>query len=465
MLVCEYNTVLRSALDKHAPAITKRIKHSIAKPWYDDEVHKEKNIKRKLETSWRNTRSSEHLNRYKTQKNRLNRIIEDKKITFCNDSISAKSGDQNALYKLVKKLTNKPTDIVYSESANHAELAEQFSLYFDDKIKKINDSLECNHSAAELPHIERRQEQSVYSSFPVITVEEVKKYIAKSPSKSCALDPIPTSLLKECPDEVSLVITNIVNESLSKGYMPSCLKEALITPIPKKPNIAEFKNFRPISNLPFISKLIERIVVDKLSEYCAKNDLDENYQSAYRKHHSCETALLQVANAILTNMDSQQVTILTLLDLSAAFDTIPHDKFLRRLEEEYGIKDTALAWLTSYFGDRMQSVNINGTTSKKRALDTGMPQGSGTGPWGYTRYTGPLGSLLRILAILFHMFADDTQLHQSFNAAMQHAQFHAKIKLESCLNKVSQWMAENRLKLNGEKTEVLIVGTKNISQK
>ena len=242
--------------------------------------------------------------------------------------------------------------------------------------------------------------------------------------------------------------------------MPSCLKEALITPIPKKANIAEFKNFRPISNLPFISKLIERIVVDKLSEYCANNDLDEKYQSAYRKHHSCETALLQVANAILTNMDTQQVTILTLLDLSAAFDTIPHDKFLRRLEHEYGIKDTALAWFTSYFSDRMQSVHVNGTTSKKRALGTGMPQGSGTGPWGYTRYTGPLGSLLRILAILFHMFADDTQLHQSFNSTLKSAQIDAKTKIESCLDKVSQWMAENRLKLNGDKTEVLIVGTK-----
>ena len=156
--------------------------------------------------------------------------------------------------------------------------------------------------------------------------------------------------------------------------------------------------------------------MDKLSEYCSKNNLDEKYQSAYRKHHNCETALLQVANAILTNMDSQQVTFLTLLDLSAAFDTIPHAKFLERLENEYGINDTALAWFTSYFSDRVQSVHVNGATSEKQPWDTGMPQGSGTGPWGYTRYTGPLGLLLRILTLLYHMFADDTQLHESFSA-------------------------------------------------
>ena len=94
-----------------------------------------------------------------------------------------------------------------------------------------------------------------------------------------------------------------------------------------------------------------------------------------------------------------------------------------------------------------------------------MPQGSGTGPWGYTRYTGPLGSLLRILAILFHMFADDTQLHQSFNSTLKSAQIDAKTKIESCLDKVSQWMSENRLKLNGDKTEVLIVGTKSSARK
>ena len=103
-----------------------------------------------------------------------------------------------------------------------------------------------------------------------------------------------------------------------------------------------FKNFRLISNLPLLSKVIERIVVDKLSTYCSENNLEEPYQSAYRKQHSCETALLEVANRILTNMDNQQVTLLTLLDLSAAFDTVPHDRFLKRLESDYGITDMAL---------------------------------------------------------------------------------------------------------------------------
>jgi hypothetical protein len=155
--------------------------------------------------------------------------------------------------------------------------------------------------------------------------------------------------------------------------------------------------------------------VDKLSEYCADNNINEPYQSAYNKNHSCETALLEVFNQILNNMDGQNVTLLTLLDLSAAFDTVPHQRFLERLENDYGITNSALSWFSSFFADRYQTVKINTACSDPSLLETGMPQGSGTGPWGYSKYTGPLGLLLRIIRLFYHMFADDTQLHVSVN--------------------------------------------------
>lgn len=242
--------------------------------------------------------------------------------------------------------------------------------------------------------------------------------------------------------------------------MPTPFKQAIITPIPKKPKITELKNFRPISNLPFLSKVIERIVVEKLTQHCFDNELEEPYQSAYRKNHSCETALLEVADCILTNMDSRRVTLLTLLDLSAAFDTVPHDRFLTRLESEYGISGSALQWFSSYFQDRYQTVNIRDSMSDAERLTTGMPQGSGTGPWGYTKYTGPLGYLIRILCILYHMFADDTQLHKSLDPSSRTSQFSAKSAIESCISNISSWMSTYRLKLNSDKTEFMILGTR-----
>ena len=191
-----------------------------------------------------------------------------------------------------------------------------------------------------------------------------------------------------------------------------------------------------------------------VSTYCSNNQLDELYRSAYRKNHSCETALLEVSNAIPTNMDNQQVTLLTLLDLSAAFDTVPHRGFLERIESNYGITGKALQWFASYFEDRSQTVVVNGARSESKALSTGMPQGSGTGPWGYTKYTGPLGVLIRLMCILFHMFADDTQLHTSINPRSQTSQWNAKDKLEKCVSSIASWMTANRLKLNSEKNGI-----------
>ena len=136
-------------------------------------------------------------------------------------------------------------------------------------------------------------------------------------------------------------------------------------------------------------------------------------------------------------MDNKKVTLLTLLDLSAAFDTVPHNCFFTRLKSEYGITNIALQWFESYFQDRYQTVQFNNSTSNPKQLTTGMPQGSGTGPWGYTKYTGSLGLLIRILCLLFHMFADDTQLHTSLNSNSVVSQNYAKEKLENCITKLS----------------------------
>ncbi len=456
-----YNVTMRNALDIVAPLRQKRIKVQTLKPWIDEEVIRERTLRRSLERKMLKDKNIESTARYKLQKNRVNFITDQKKIAFFNTSIENCNGDQKLIYQLIKKLSNKPATPVYPEAPNDGVLSNQFSEFFKSKIEKINEQF------SDTSILDHNLSQNIkntrvcqYEVFPKITTEELRKYIAKSPTKSCALDPIPTFLLKECLDIALPVLTEIVNKSLSTGYMPKSLKQAIVTPIPKKPKVTEFKNFRPISNLPFLSKVIERIVIDKLSSYCKENELNEPYQSAYRKNHSCETALLEVTNCILTNMDNQKVTLLTLLDLSAAFDTVPHDQFLSRLESDYGITSTALQWFSSYFKDRFQTVNVNNSQSSPQPLTTGMPQGSGTGPWGYTKYTGPLGVLIRILCLLYHMFADDTQLHTSLDPKSSASQSLAKTKIENCISTISSWMTVNRLKLNSDKTEFIVLGTK-----
>ncbi len=173
---------------------------------------------------------------------------------------------------------------------------------------------------------------SQFSAFAPLSCDEVKKLIIRSPTKSCSLDPIPTSVMKQCLDLLLPVITAIINLSLSTGEFPSAYKLALITPLIKKLGLLlVFPSFRPVSNLMFLSKLTERAVAVQLIDYCEINHLKELLQSAYSTYHSTETALTKVHNDIMLAMDNQQVVLLLLLDLSAAFDTVDHEILLSRL--------------------------------------------------------------------------------------------------------------------------------------
>ena len=183
-------------------------------------------------------------------------------------------------------------------------------------------------------------------------------------------------------------------------------------------------------------------------------------QSAYRRGHSTETALLKVCNDILLNIDQQQVTIMALLDLSAAFDIVHHTIFLDRLAKDFGIEGTPLAWMASYLSNRTQQVLVNGVHSERVSLSTGFPQGGGAGPWAYSRYTQPVARIIQLFCILYHFFADDSQLYRSFNTSTTQDQISAKQSLEHCIKSVSQWMFSNRLKLNMDKTECIMFGTR-----
>ena len=157
-------------------------------------------------------------------------------------------------------------------------------------------------------------------------------------------------------------------------------KSRLLHPAKRQGLDLVFKNFRPISNLSFVSKLAERVAADQIQSYLNEHDLFPSLQSAYRRHHSTETALLKVKNDILMNMENQKVTLLVLLDLSAAFDTVDHRILLDRLQFDFGISGFALNWIESYLSNRTQRIHIDGVLSSNFNLKFGVPQGSCLGP-------------------------------------------------------------------------------------
>ena len=240
--------------------------------------------------------------------------------------------------------------------------------------------------------------------------------------------------------------------------MPSELKKAIVKPLIKKSSLDKenLKNFRPVSNLPFIGKIIEKIAVTQLDKHLTDYNLHEPLQSAYQANHSTETALLKVTNDILLALDNRKCAYLVLLDLSAAFDTIDHQVFLARLEQENGITGNALDWMESYLTGRQQHITINGTMSDKIDLQFGFPQGSVIGPFGFKLYTKPLTEIAKKHDISIHLYADDTQLYTTFDPEDSEA---ALSKLEACIEEIRSWMQKNFLKLNNAKTEFIMFGT------
>ena len=269
--------------------------------------------------------------------------------------------------------------------------------------------------------------------------------------------------MKQCTDSLLPLITEIINQSLSQGVVPDSFKLAQVTPLLKKPSLDPLvmANYRPVSNLPFLSKVLERVVNQQLSDYIERNNLDERLQSAYREHHSTETALMRVQQDVLSELSEQKACLLVLLDLSSAFDTVDHNNLLHVLMD-LGVTGRALEWFQSYLTGRSQCIRVDQHSSTPRPLQCGVPQGSVLGPVLFTLYAASLGRILDTFSVKYHFYADDTSIYTSFEPSNTCL---AVNDLERCLEATQHWMCQKKLKLNATKTEVLLVTTKPVVSK
>ena len=181
----------------------------------------------------------------------------------------------------------------------------------------------------------------------------VKECIHNSAPKSLDLDPIPSKLLIECLDSILKSLTDLFNSSLASGIFPQCFKSALVMPILKKRCLDhnDLNNYRPVSNLCLIAKILEKLVLSKVSSYLNSHYLYSNFQSAYCPGHSTETALLVVDNDLFLSLNKGNMSVLALLDFSPSFDTIDHSILVDRLHTDFGFTDTVFLWFSSYLTD------------------------------------------------------------------------------------------------------------------
>ncbi len=355
--------------------------------------------------------------------------------------------------KLVNLLRPIPAELHSSEKCN------DFATYFKSKISNIRNVIVassaggCDFSSSTQCHT-----ASTLSNFALIESNELLDVLQQLSSATCALDPMPTKLFKNVFSCLVEDVLEMVNASLDSGIFPSCLKHAIVTALLKKNNLDPlvFENYRPISNLPFLGKILEKVVYQQLHMYLSNNNLFDVYQSGFRVNHSTETALVRVINDLKIGTDNHKVSVLVLLDLSAAFDTVDHVILLQCLENCLGLKGTILKWFSSYLTGRSFSVSIGNCKSDEVGTPYGVLQGSILGHLLFNLYMLPLGSIIQQYNISYQSYADDTQLYICVSSDNL-SPVNGRIQ---CITDIRFWMVKNFLQLNHDKTEILLAGPK-----
>uniref|UniRef100_A0A8C5BDZ8 Reverse transcriptase domain-containing protein n=1 Tax=Gadus morhua TaxID=8049 RepID=A0A8C5BDZ8_GADMO len=456
-LVTHYNNCLSSSLTTLAPLKTRSVSFTHTAPWFTPHLRQLKATGRRLERLYSKTQLTVHRQMYSDHLHDYKNALTTAKTSYYSNLINTGTGNSRVLFSTVSHLLQPPKSLPPDISTTQCTA---FLDFFSSKINTIHQQLASSRTPSDDPPWMITSGQPLISSlsdFTRVTEQTVSELIRKAKTTTCQLDPLPTSLVKACLPSISPMITNIINSSLTTGTVPPTFKLAAITPILKKPGAdpTDLNHYRPISNLPFISKTLERVVAAQLQSHLDTNNLHEPFQSGFRPKHSTETALVKITNDLLLAADSGLLTILILLDLSAAFDTISHPLLLDRLAG-IGITGAALSWFTSYLTGRQQFVQLSNHKSGCSGVSLGVPQGSVLGPLLFTTYLLPLGTLLRHHGVHFHCYADDTQVYISTKptAAIP------PTSLVTCLEEIRSWLSRNFLKLNGNKTEALLIGSK-----
>ncbi len=381
--------------------------------------------------------------------------------------------------KLFKKYQNdiKNTWKVINSILDRSKKKKNFPQLFKDDEKIITDKLDiANRFNSFYADIGPQLAQKILAppnksfknyltvkynlNFQFQNVEEsnVNEIISKLKSKtSFGWDGLSTKLLKSIKSIMTKPLTLIINQMLNTGIFPDQLKLAKVCPIYKKDDEKLFTNYRPISLLPAISKVFEKVIFKQLYDFFQTNKLFYNSQYGFRTQHSTEYAALEVIDRIVTSMDKNDIPINIYIDLSKAFDTLDHDILLHKLSY-YGINGIALDLMKSYLTNRKQYVEIDKIKSETMVLKTGVPQGSILGPLLFIIYINDISYSSNILD--FTTYADDTTLSGVLRLiSRKFPNLNVSSAVNEELNKVSEWLKLNKLSLNISKTKYIIFHT------
>ncbi len=450
-------SLYEQVLNVHAPVRKKRVKHWYQPEWINQDILDAIHLRDDLF-------KLKCFEEYKKQRNLVKRMIVRAKREHYQNTIQNNKGNSKKLWECIRKLSGSkatPYPSVMKNSdgntfENEFDIASAFNEHFSQLSRgetpdKLNSDMASEKLNAFVNSKLQASEEKTFS-IPAITTNYVAKQLLKlDVSKAKGMDNISPFFLKSSARIIAPSLTHILNLSLSKGVFPQTWKCAKVTPLHKKGAKDEVDNYRPISVLSCISKIIERHVHDTLYSFLNDNSLLFEGQSGFRPQHSCATALTHMMDSWLAALDSGNMVGVAFVDLSKAFDSVNHNILASKLRS-YGCSSQTVNWFKAYLSGRSQVVHVKGHMSSEESIACGVPQGSILGPLLFLLFVNDLH--LHITKCDVNLYADDTNIY-----AIGKTVAEIQANLTEDMSVLSQWCVDNSLNINFVKTMCMLIST------
>ena len=449
----EFYTTYNKLYDECFPIKRVKLGYSTRKSWIPQNIKNLIITKNKMQIDYLKSKDPFLGIVYKRFRNKVNKLREKAERDHYNKLLNEHKHNLKKTWQILKEIINKNIKSSISSRfmvnnqivINKQTIADGFNSFYVNvgptlakNIPTVNKS-PCSFIKRSYNHL---------MHVDTVTSEEICKIIINLKLGSAGYDNISSKVFKSTAGPCIIPLTHICNLSIISGIFPMELKIAKVIPIFKSEDPLLFSNYRPVSVLPVISKVLERLMYNRLLKYLNKYDLIYSHQFGFRTKHSPNLALIYLMDKISTAMDEGKYVIGLFLDFKKAFDTVNHEILLQKLSY-YGIKDISLKWFESYLDNRSQYVDYNGTKSKNMKISCGVPQGSILGPLLFLVYINDLPQVSKKLFAL--MFADDSNM------------FISGTNLTELINTVNEeminvveWLRVNKLSLNLKKTHFII---------
>ena len=467
---------INTLLDKYAPVKNIQVRKKYA-PWLSDATKKlmeQRNIAQQVAFL---SKDQNRLREYKNLRNRVNNLLKSDKKNWEKAHLDHVSNSDSDLWKNLKDLVQwkngGPPSQLFHNGELHSSpkrLAKMMNEFFINKVKNLLSNLQPTDSDP-LRYLKRYmsgrnakfQLRQVHPDEVLAVIRSLKN------SKSTGLDTINVQILKLIAESILPSLTHIVNLSLASSTFPSAWKKAKVIPLLKKSDPLVPQNYRPVALLPVFSKILEKIVFKQISEYIESNNILHRSHHGSRALHSTSTALIEMYTHWIDVLENGDAAGIMMLDLSAAFDLVDHSLLLQKLEV-MGFTEESIAWLKSYLTDRSQCIHLDGQFSELLPIITGVPQCSVLGALLYILFVNELPEVVHHHEDNQLIDCKDTcgsmccYVDDSTCTVTGHNALELSEKLTFQYQCIANFFRENRLVINDNKTQLLILGTKKHAQ-